>query len=192
MENFNYKILIWVVVLVIYAIKQLRKLGNIKSTDQGVPIPIPKTYELPQKSENQKHINEKKIIEPKKSEESFSNPNKNKPSKDSGEFYKKRILEKSSHQKNQSKPYTAESSKSLELLDYDELIEDELSIAKKAQKELSEKALNQKKINPSLSDEHFDPYKLSNNKTNPIIEKLRNPETVREAIILSEILAKKY
>lgn len=181
--DFDFKIIIWVVVLIVYAVRQFMKLTSIKSTQKEAPVPSapysPKqSGELVKKqtvqNRAQKPLHEREIID--KKVEAWSKPKFN-----------------SSSQSNRSaQEEVRRSSKSLEISDYDDNIVTELSLAKQAQEEMHAKALRQKVSNPNMVNARFEPYALQHAHASYIGEKLKSPQSLREAIVLGEILNRKY
>lgn len=182
----EFKIIIWVVLLVIYAIKQFMKLTSVKSTQKEVVVTVPKPVIFPKDSGNfgNRKIEEKLNQEPKthrpmlshRIEEKLSERNKQLPPIKKLEYKEIAVRDK----------------RSLEITDYDNNIVSDLSLAEKAQQEMREKSKLQRLSNPSLEDAHFEPYSLSHHTSSSILKKLTNPQDLREAIILGEILNRKY
>ena len=169
----DYKIFIWVVVLIVYAIKQFKKLTSIKSTQKEVLAPAAPYTPMDQVNVPKKKPVQNRVLEfPKdKKEEAWSKP------KAAKKFLKEELSSKN---------------KSLEIIDYDDNIVSELSLASQVQKEMQAKAQRQKLSDPSLRDEHFEPYALQHTQAMVIGEKLKSPQSLREAIVLAEILDRKY
>ncbi len=179
--DFDLKYLIWGVVLIVYVIKQIMKLTGVKPTQPEEPIEqtahtarrqIPKTIEY--------------ATEPKPPRPTISSP--------LDELMKEMGMElpnkpKEIAAKNISKYPT---SKQIEVVDYDDNIESELAQVERIKKENKLKAERQKISNPSLADEHFEPYSLAQNKESTLIKKIRNPEDLRDALVIGEILNRKY
>lgn len=182
----DFKILIWVVLLVIYAVRQFMKLSSVKSTQKEVVVTVPKTVNFPKDSGN--FANRKKEEKPKQ-EIKTHRP-----------MLSHRIEEKLSERNKQLPPIkkleyreiAPRDKRSLEVTDYDDNIVSDLSLAEKTQQEMREKAKLQRLSNPSLEDAHFEQYSLSHHTSSSISKKLTNPQDLREAIILGEILNRKY
>ena len=80
----------------------------------------------------------------------------------------------------------------IEVVDYDENIESELSQIEKSRKENQLKAERQKISNPNMTEEHYKPYSLTKSKMSELMKKINNPQDLRDAIVIGEILNRKY
>ena len=179
--DFDFKYLIWGVVLVVYVVKQLIKLTGVKSTQPEEVFDKPAR---PGRRISPQNLD--KTVDSKPSRPTISSP--------LDELMKEMGIElpikpKEIIKKNVSK-YPAP--KEIKVIDYDDNIESELVQIEKLKKENKVKADLQKISNPSFADEHFKPYSLTQNVESNLIKKLRNPQDLRDALVLAEILNRKY
>lgn len=191
--DFDFKYLIWGVILIVYVVKQIMKLTSIKSTQYEEPTP---SSSKPLRKANTTPLPNKYNPEPlkKSSRPTISSPMEElmkemgieRPTK------RKDLLTKNASKYPSQKTYQVADNDPIAVVDYDENIESELSQIEKAKKENQLKAERQKISNPSMADEHFDPYSLAKFKTSELMKKLHNPQDLRDAIILGEILNRKY
>lgn len=182
----DYKLLIWVVLLIIYAIKQFMKLTSVKSTQKEVVVTVPKPVNFPKDSGNfaNRKIEEKPKQSPKTQRQILSHGVEEK--------LRERNKQLAPIKKLGNKEIAGRDKRSLEIIDYDDNIVSDLTLAEKAQQEMREKTKLQKLNNPSLEDAHFEQYSIHHHTSSSILKKLTNPQDLREAIILGEILNRKY
>lgn len=191
--EFDFKYLIWGVILIIYVVKQIMKLTSIKSTQYEPPVT---SSTKPVRKINTAQVANKYNPEPVK--KSYT-PTKSSPME---EFMKEMGIEMPSKRKDLStkNPSKYPSRKSIdvadddpiEVVDYDENIESELSQIEKSRKENQLKAERQKISNPNMTEEHFKPYSLTKSKMSELMKKINNPQDLRDAIVIGEILNRKY
>lgn len=177
----NYKIYLYVIIFIIWLFNTIRKSAKKNTVPEEAAVPKVQTAEAVKKGPKPL------LSQNRPTKSTVTKPVTEKPFK-FDDFFDE--LDKGSIEV----PNSEINSPNYRLAAYSESgIDEEETIKLKLQNDRLD-ALNQRKQRVSLSDEHLQNYSLSSSSSsrNKYEEMLKNPDDLRNALILSEILNRKY
>ena len=175
----NYKVYFYVIIFVIWLVNQIRKSGKNNPVSQEVTT-------LPDPPALNPIKGPKPLLTKRETPKSLSRDAETKKPFKFDDFFEE--LDKSIKPQKENIPPATYNGRNYEA----EIIDEEESIKRKLEKDRLA-AINQRKQRVALSDEHLQHYAVQDTASkNKYEEMLKNPQDLKTALILGEILNRKY